>query len=184
MEHMLQNHLRIWHCPFDCDCTFKSASQSIEHVQTQHQNMIRDDQIDILVKLSSRPLGESAEVTCELCSETLSSLKNYRRHVGRHQQQLALFALPMVDEPDAERGQTNQQQDSDSDTEAEADSNDETKAESKDKTISKDKTASRDNADSQDKTDSKDKGRGPGNHPPTTFTVNISSPLQAKPRPS
>ncbi|KAJ3950394.1 uncharacterized protein N0V96_001538 [Colletotrichum fioriniae] len=167
----------------DSDLT-ESASQSIEHVQTQHQNMIRDDQIDILVKLSSRPLGESAEVTCELCSETLSSLKNYRRHVGRHQQQLALFALPMVDEPDAERGQTNQQQDSDSDTEAEADSNDETKAESKDKTISKDKTASRDNADSQDKTDSKDKGRGPGNHPPTTFTVNISSPLQAKPRPS
>lgn len=35
-----------------------------------------------------------------LCKEPLSSFKQYQRHVGRHQEQLALFALPPVDSQD------------------------------------------------------------------------------------
>ncbi|EXF80586.1 hypothetical protein CFIO01_04293 [Colletotrichum fioriniae PJ7] len=175
---------RIWRCPFDCNRTFKSASQSAEHLQTKHRSRVRDEHIDFLVKQNSRPLDENAEVTCELCSETLSSLKNYRHHAGKHQQQLALFALPHVDEPEPDQGQAIQQRDSDSDTEAEADSDDEAKAESKDKTISKDKTASKDNADSKEKTDSKDKGRGPGNSPGTIFEVHIQNPFTSKSRPT
>ncbi|KAK1499251.1 hypothetical protein CTAM01_07172 [Colletotrichum tamarilloi] len=159
MHHMIQNHLRIWYCPFNCDCTFKSASQSAEHLQTQHRNTIRDEHVNNLVKRNSQPLDENAEVTCELCSETLSSLKSYRHHAGKHQQQLALFALPHVDEPEPEQGQANQasnkKQDSDSDSEAEAEAN----------------------SDSGVKTDPK--GRRPDNDP-SMFTVNISNPFQKK----
>ncbi|KAK7453861.1 hypothetical protein Landi51_03801 [Colletotrichum acutatum] len=148
---------RIWRCPFNCNRTFKSASQSAEHLQTKHRSRVRDEHIDFLVKRNSQPLGENAEVTCELCSETLSSLKNYRHHAGKHQQQLALFALPHVDEPEPEQGQANQasnkKQDSDSDSEAEA------------------------NSDNGAKPDPKD--RRPVNDPPM-FTVNISNPFQKK----
>ncbi|KAK1534477.1 transcription factor RfeG [Colletotrichum costaricense] len=78
MEHMLQRHLR-----------------SAEHLETQHRKMVRGDQIDNLVMLSSQPLDEGAKVPCPLCFETMPSLQNYQRHVGKHQRQLALFALPI-----------------------------------------------------------------------------------------
>ncbi|KAF4777268.1 hypothetical protein HER10_EVM0012996 [Colletotrichum scovillei] len=100
MEHMLQRHLRVWRCPFDCDRTFNSASQSAAHLETQHRKMVRDDQIDNLVMLSSQPLDEGAKVPCPLCFETMSSLQNYQRHVGKHQRQLALFALPINNDSD------------------------------------------------------------------------------------
>ncbi|KAL4415943.1 hypothetical protein CABS03_03150 [Colletotrichum abscissum] len=86
---------RVWRCPFDCDRTFNSASQSAEHLETQHRKMVRGDQIDNLVMLSSQPLDEGAKVPCPLCFETMPSLQNYQRHVGKHQRQLALFALPI-----------------------------------------------------------------------------------------
>lgn len=33
-------------------------------------------------------------VQCPLCLDKIPSLKDYQRHVGRHQEELALFALP------------------------------------------------------------------------------------------
>ncbi|KAM0553411.1 hypothetical protein ACHAPJ_007426 [Fusarium lateritium] len=36
-------------------------------------------------------------LSCPMCRETLHSIKEYQRHVGRHQEQLALFALPSIE---------------------------------------------------------------------------------------
>ncbi|KAJ4244353.1 hypothetical protein NW762_014480 [Fusarium torreyae] len=40
------------------------------------------------------------EIFCPICRETLCSMKEYQRHVGRHQEQLALFALPSISSPE------------------------------------------------------------------------------------
>ena len=42
------------------------------------------------------------EFVCSLCKDTLKSSKQYERHVARHLEELALFALPRIDIDDAE----------------------------------------------------------------------------------
>jgi hypothetical protein len=49
------------------------------------------------VKLSEQPVDIQQGVSCPLCHETLRSAQQYQRHVGRHQEQLSLFALPSRD---------------------------------------------------------------------------------------
>lgn len=48
---------------------------------------------------------DTENLTCPLCRETLSSMKQYERHLARHLEELALFALPrgeMDDEADGD----------------------------------------------------------------------------------
>lgn len=42
------------------------------------------------------------DYVCSLCKETLKSFKQYERHVARHLEELALFALPRTEMDDAE----------------------------------------------------------------------------------
>lgn len=49
------------------------------------------------MKLSEQPVDIQQGVSCPLCHETLRSVQQYQRHVGRHQEQLSLFALPSLD---------------------------------------------------------------------------------------
>jgi len=58
--------------------------------------------LESLAKLSAQPRDMRKGVACPLCRETLSSVREYERHVGRHQEQLALFALPSQDVVDDE----------------------------------------------------------------------------------
>ena len=58
--------------------------------------------LESLAKLSAQPRDMKKGVACPLCRETLSSVREYERHVGRHQEQLALFALPSQDVVDDE----------------------------------------------------------------------------------
>jgi hypothetical protein len=39
-------------------------------------------------------------IPCPICAEIMRSAPQYQRHVGRHQEQLALFALPTVESDD------------------------------------------------------------------------------------
>lgn len=43
-----------------------------------------------------------ADLICSLCKDTLNSSKQYERHVARHLEELALFALPRTEMDDAE----------------------------------------------------------------------------------
>ncbi len=55
-----------------------------------------------MARLSAQPLDMSKGVPCPLCPETLCSARQYQRHVGQHQEQLALFALPHLHVVDSE----------------------------------------------------------------------------------
>lgn len=54
--------------------------------------------MDSIVKLSERPIDLEKGVNCPICDHPLQSTKQYQRHVGTHQEQLSLFALPNVGE--------------------------------------------------------------------------------------
>ncbi|KAI1069125.1 hypothetical protein LB507_006314 [Fusarium sp. FIESC RH6] len=50
-----------------------------------------------MIELSSKPVKFEDGIPCPLCKELLHSVKEYQRHAGRHQEQLALFGLPYID---------------------------------------------------------------------------------------
>lgn len=97
---MLQDHLRVYRCPFGCPEHFTSVAESRSHLSRAHSGAIPESKVDSIVDLSSQPLARDAHTDCPFCPEKLKSLKQYRRHVGNHQQDLALFALPPTKDGD------------------------------------------------------------------------------------
>ncbi|KAI3326464.1 hypothetical protein HD806DRAFT_551445 [Xylariaceae sp. AK1471] len=55
-----------------------------------------------------RSLSPSSPVDCPLCQDILESVQQYQRHVGRHQVDLALFALPKIEDDDEELDERNE----------------------------------------------------------------------------
>ncbi|KAF4498432.1 hypothetical protein FAGAP_5392 [Fusarium agapanthi] len=53
--------------------------------------------------MGERPRSEDEPADCTLCGERQSSFNQYQRHVGRHQEDLALFALPHLSGKDNEK---------------------------------------------------------------------------------
>ncbi|OTA65390.1 hypothetical protein K449DRAFT_431992 [Hypoxylon sp. EC38] len=94
IDHMLQEHWRLWHCAFCSHQPFYSSERLRGHLQNYHLNTASDDQIRASMELctSSRPLDSVSN--CPLCQELMSSVNEYKRHVGRHLEDIALFVLP------------------------------------------------------------------------------------------
>lgn len=73
-------------------------------VETHGQSLHSKNDVEKLMQMGARKVAQFSEATCPLCREILPSAKKYMKHVGRHQEELALFALPKLDVPD-EHGQ-------------------------------------------------------------------------------
>ncbi|KAM7185320.1 hypothetical protein V8F20_011853 [Naviculisporaceae sp. PSN 640] len=95
--HESQNHWKKYLCPAGCNKEFTSVSQCQEHLGEAHPDSIPPDHVDAMINLSARPLVAEDGIRCPLCRKQLLSFKKYWRHVGTHQKQLALFALPKLD---------------------------------------------------------------------------------------
>ncbi|KAI6768505.1 hypothetical protein HG531_010694 [Fusarium graminearum] len=98
-RHVLAD-LRPYVCLWE-DCTapgmeFTRRSQCKDHINKTHPKTFPTSQLDTMIDLNARPMNEKEGSICPLCQENLSSMKDYQRHVGRHQEQLALFALPSL----------------------------------------------------------------------------------------
>ncbi|WXC67147.1 hypothetical protein SNK03_012916 [Fusarium graminearum] len=96
MLHEMQNHRKAYNCPCSCGMTFRVRSQCKDHINKTHPKTFPTSQLDTMIDLNARPMNEKEGSICPLCQENLSSMKDYQRHVGRHQEQLALFALPSL----------------------------------------------------------------------------------------
>lgn len=92
MEHTRKKHWRTWHCPFGCSESFNSEAAFQSHALLLHPDEDRLNQVT--VDLISRPRGSWQEETCPFCKEELQSADEYEKHVGQHQEDIALFALP------------------------------------------------------------------------------------------
>ncbi|EXM00559.1 hypothetical protein NOF04DRAFT_3558 [Fusarium oxysporum II5] len=105
MEHVRQIHWKLYSCPLACELEFSSPSECIKHVFRSHAVSVTTRDLDALVYLSQKPMDIKQGNPCPICAEMMRSTSQYQRHVGRHQEQLALFALPTVETDDKdERG--------------------------------------------------------------------------------
>jgi len=125
--HELQNHRREWACQFCQLPPFSTVSAFTKHTKSVHPGVLAGSSLDALVLQSEEPIDKISSKACQLCNdwetdlirkqanlpESLASPKDYleiayskpklfRRHLGRHMEQLALFALPSHDTEELE----------------------------------------------------------------------------------
>ncbi|KAK8113380.1 hypothetical protein PG984_013906 [Apiospora sp. TS-2023a] len=91
IQHMREKHWRLWHCPAGCDTPFTSWRTFVAHMSESH------GKTEITGSTASRTRTHWISEPCPLCGELIRSAHSYQRHIGRHQVDLALFALPNVD---------------------------------------------------------------------------------------
>ncbi|KAM0079805.1 hypothetical protein ACKRZS_008043 [Fusarium odoratissimum] len=109
--HVKKHHWKTWACKLGCDKTFDSSQDMKRHLAQKHSEITELTHLDNLLAMCERPKPESEPSDCPLCNERQSSFKQYQRHVGHHQEDLALFALPHLP---GEEDEKNEESDSES----------------------------------------------------------------------
>ena len=111
--HISQYHWRLWSCPFKCDGGrgFPTASELKTHLTHQHMPNVPEEQLDAVTALGEKAAANETSNTCSVCGHTVVGLKPYIKHVGRHLEQLALFALPRVEDEDKNNAESGQESD-------------------------------------------------------------------------
>jgi hypothetical protein len=110
------DHNKEWSCIL-CSQAFTARLNLEQHIQLVHYDVADKHQLDRMTSMGAKSLTSIINVVCPLCREVSLSSKEYQSHVGRHQQDLALFSLPNLPAEYVEDG-------SDLDHEASATSND------------------------------------------------------------
>ncbi|MCJ1387908.1 hypothetical protein MMC18_000751 [Xylographa bjoerkii] len=93
-NHELQQHRRSWSCNGHCDRKFDAGEALIAHIKKVSPGLYSDVQLSTLVEIWASPMDTDAKSLCPLCSlEAIGTIQT-RRHLGRHLEEIALFALP------------------------------------------------------------------------------------------
>jgi len=95
-HHELQVHRKWWKCIDNCGQPFQSQDELRAHLLQHHSDIANELRIDDLLRTCERQhnITENEKVECPLCHDDVSSLSRLRRHLGKHLEELALFALP------------------------------------------------------------------------------------------
>lgn len=72
---------------------FSSPVEYKDHLEVCGAGKRTAAELDAMVKISEEPVTLKPGVNCPFCHHFLHSVRHYRCNVGRHQEQLALFAL-------------------------------------------------------------------------------------------
>ncbi|KAJ4369653.1 hypothetical protein N0V83_005415 [Neocucurbitaria cava] len=91
--HELEAHRTMWQCVEGCEMTFRAEADFKDHVRSKHEDLSSPSVLSALQRTSSKAASRNEQVGCALCRKSMS-LRALQRHLGNHQQQLALFALP------------------------------------------------------------------------------------------
>lgn len=113
IDHVKQVHWKVYPCPFSCHLAFPSHSECMRHVSQRHAGPGTPQELAAMISLSEQPLDIRQGIPCPICGFEVKSARQYQSHVGRHQEQLALFALPDL-EPSNESNPDEEMSDSDS----------------------------------------------------------------------
>ncbi|CAG1999660.1 unnamed protein product [Fusarium graminearum] len=95
--HVSKFHWRSWTCPFRCQQPFSSNAELSNHIKYHHLQTGTDGEIKSVTALGEKPAPDDTSSHCVLCGHYVTGLEHYVKHVGKHLEQLALFALPYVD---------------------------------------------------------------------------------------
>ena len=122
-----------------CLGSFTDKQKFSEHLRSMHSSVVGGSQLEALVLQCEEPVDKIPASSCLLCDEWESNLLDpkqdpkrlflndgeivepcgtlvqFRRHLGRHMQQLALFALPMAEEDEVEDDSVGEASDDDDD---------------------------------------------------------------------
>jgi hypothetical protein len=108
--HELQDH-RLWfECLDGCNRPFDSDQSFRQHLLDAHLHMANEHRVRDVMRSCERPAKMESKADCPLCGMSLQSLVQLRRHVGKHHEELALFALPSSmrdDQDEADDGNNN-----------------------------------------------------------------------------
>jgi hypothetical protein len=93
----MQIHRREFVCG-DCGDKQPTRGSMEAHLRTYHSTATSNDQLDIILDMCDRPIDESQQSFCPLCSEEMTVHK-LQHHLAEHMEELSLFVLPnTVDE--------------------------------------------------------------------------------------
>ena len=124
-SHELKVHRREWFCQFCENETFPSKELFSSHTVSNHQSILDNSSLDALLLQSEQQVERIPANACHLCNDWEENLrrkhpsrqplssaiedgniygqpKQFRRHLGRHMEQIALFALPRSNVDDLE----------------------------------------------------------------------------------
>lgn len=116
--HELQAHRREWICEYCTHESFATANSFRNHLRLTHTVNIKGSQLEAIVLQCEEPIDKIPAAACKLCNQweneiqrcsavsgkpirdektnKSGSLSMFRKHLGRHMEQLALFALPIA----------------------------------------------------------------------------------------
>ncbi|KAF2786341.1 hypothetical protein K505DRAFT_221217, partial [Melanomma pulvis-pyrius CBS 109.77] len=93
-NHEVQAHRTWWECISGCNLPFHSHSDFQRHLQLVHADCSSEERLSDIMRSCERNINMDAEAQCVLCQQHLPSLTQLRHHLGKHYEELALFALP------------------------------------------------------------------------------------------
>ena len=95
-DHESQMHRKWWRCIDGCDQSFNTLETFHSHLRRDHESLAKDSHIEDVIRGCERHLSavDHGDVQCPLCRTHLPSLSLLRRHLGKHLEELSLFALP------------------------------------------------------------------------------------------
>jgi hypothetical protein len=86
-------HRSTWQCIEGCNNTFHLENDFITHVQAQHPELSAPNIMSALRQTAAKSANLSDLTQCPLCEKRMT-LRALQKHLGHHQEQLSLFALP------------------------------------------------------------------------------------------
>ncbi len=122
-NHELECHRLEWSCRFCSHPPFSSETRFSTHMRTRHTHFSSSAHLPALIRASRQSVDRISAAACPLChwDATLRDLnthmasekslvvtrEQFRKHLGRHMEQLALFALPQSYKYEDENGNSN-----------------------------------------------------------------------------
>lgn len=109
-EHELLIHRSRWVCP-ECSTDFRSSHDLKEHVSQYHHGLVSKRQLSAFIDQSKRSVESIQPSECPFCDDSWARADSsfacsddalfvnpdqFRRHVGKHMEQVALFSLPRL----------------------------------------------------------------------------------------
>ncbi|KAK2759476.1 hypothetical protein FQN54_002954 [Arachnomyces sp. PD_36] len=108
-EHELEVHRSQWVCP-RCPDTFESPEYLEAHIDLRHGGIYSHNQLPMITDQSKRPVSSIEPGECPFCDDPWAggdptktsdevlvvSTEQFRKHLGHHMQQVALFSLPRL----------------------------------------------------------------------------------------
>ncbi|OAK95358.1 hypothetical protein IQ06DRAFT_207180, partial [Phaeosphaeriaceae sp. SRC1lsM3a] len=93
-QHEVHAHRKWWECIEGCNLTFHALDAFHGHLTSEHPGLASTSRISDLVRNCERQKSMDVAASCSLCQVKLPSLTQLRRHMGKHHEELSLFALP------------------------------------------------------------------------------------------